>query len=408
MRKLIFSIFVFLLLLTSVGFSEPYIDQMGDLVEEISFLNVLRGLYLSEDQAREICKLSLEAEQLRKEAFVKIRALNSIPAMSQLRDELYSALAENPPQIRKKVVQLDNAAHKIAGQVLDKISVMEEKIKKLLAPGQQDIFWKFIPCIVPEVDFENPIRTGQAAASSRLMPALELIRKTPEDMWEKHGQAFVDHVLKITEQEAGRMTSAVREDMRRRLVKHCWKIRSMKEADFMIHKSSLAEELLLVNREHTKRSGYRSTGKLAKFFLSPTAVRVLPRWIEVHFSKASEEKKSSESQSESQSEYTPDKAKTGFLNKTEEKMPPAWEVPSKETDKDKYFWEYQVPKSLARLAETPYFDHIQALFPKPGSSIFFDENEKYVEKEALLNEVAQVFLKRNGKLPFYTLTQGDP
>jgi hypothetical protein len=275
---------------------------------------------------------------------------------------------------------------------------MEEQIKRLLAPGQQDIFWEFIPCVVPEVDFENPVRTGQAAASSRLMPALELIRNTPQPMWEKHGQAFVDHVLKITEDEAGKMTDDVREDLRRRLVKHCWKIRTMKEADFMINKSKLAEELLLVNREHTQRSGFRITGKLARFFLSPAAAKVMPKWVEIHFGKnRSEENSSSTKSTDKQGRLLPEVEKE-----------PIWKVPEKVTDQDRYFWEVQVPKSLARLSETPFIDHITTLFPKAGSITFFDENDRYVEKEALINEVANVFLKREGELRFYRQTQGEP
>ena len=390
--------FLTLILLLGCCFSavqaEPYIDQMGDIVEEISLLNVLRGLYLTEQQAKEICNLALEAEKIRRDTFEQIKVLNSIPVMTKLRDELYTALAENPPAIRAKVVELDNKAHRITGAALDKIAQMEEKIKKLLAPGQQDIFWKFVPCIVPEVDFENPIRTGQAAASSRLMPACELIRNTPQNMWEKHGQAFVDHVLKITENEAGKMTDNVREDLRRRLVKHCWKIRTMKEADYMINKSKLAEELLLVNREHTQRSGFRKTGKIARFFLSSTAARVLPKWVEIHFGEKPESKNEK-------------KLETGSLPKKPE-LPPVWEVPAKETDKDKFFWENQVPRALARLAETPYYNHINMAFPKAFSKVFFDEGDDYIEKELLINESARVFLAREGELKFYRLSQGEP
>lgn len=403
MRRLLFCALLFLLVFAPVARSDQYIDQMGDVVEEISLLNVLRGLYLTEEQAREISALALEAEKIRKDTFEKIHALNSIPVMTQLRDELFTALAENPPQIRKEVVKLDNEAHRLTGEALDKIATMEEKIKKVLAPGQQDIFWSFVPCIVPEVDFENPIRTGQAAASSRLMPALELIRNTPEDMWEKHGQAFVDYTMKITENEAGRMTSEVREDLRRRLVKHCWKIRSLSEADFMIHKSELAEQLLLINREHTQRSGFRTTGKIARFFLSPVAARIFPKWVEIHFKKADGDKKKVTPELKSD----PGKAETGMV-KPEEKPLPIWQVPNKETDKDKYFWETQVPEAYARLAETPYFDHIQTAFPKSYSRTFFDENDKYVEKESLINNAAFVFLKREGELHFYTQTPGDP
>jgi hypothetical protein len=396
MLKKSLMLFLMLVFICGSASAEPYVDKMGEVIEEISLLNLLRGLYLSEEQAREISSLAIEAQRVRSAALTEIKALNSIPAMKNLRDELYTALAEAPPKIRGQVVKLDNAAHEITGQALNKIARMEEKIKRILAPGQQDIFWKFIPCIVPEVDFENPVRTGQAAASSRLMPALELIRNSSKEKWEKHGQAFINHVLKITENEAGKMTADVRNDLRRRLVKHCWKIRSMKEADFMIHKAKLAEDLLLINREHTQRSGFRTTGKIARFFLSPAAARVFPKWVKVHFGNTSPDKKTELKVPETdvpQSKSLPSAKEQGALGKDAEA---------------KYFWEKEVPKALGRLAETPYFDHFQAAFSSPFSLRLFKENDKYVEKELLINNAARAYLKRDVKLKFYTLTPGNP
>lgn len=393
MKKILILLFAIVMLMPPPLPADSHIDEMGELVEEISLLNVLRGLYLTEVQAKEICRLALEAEKVREQAAEEIKQLDSIPAMTQLRDELYAALAEDPPRIRDRVVELDNTAHEITGKALDKMARMEDEIKKILSPGQHDIFWEFVPCIVPEVDFENPVRTGQAAASSRLMPALELVRNTPQNMWEKHGQGFVDHILKITENEAGKMTADVREDLRRRLVKHCWKIRSMKEADFMINKDKLAEELLLINREHTQRSGYRTTGKIARFFLSPAAARVMPKWVEKHFGKGAVPQSP-----------PPNQSGCVIPEKTVEKS----EKNAGQEELDRHFWEIQVPEALARLAETPYYDHIHTAFPKKYSKSMFEEENRYVDKEILVNEAAKVFLKGEGKLKYYSLTQGEP
>lgn len=393
MKKILILLFAIVMLMPPPLPADSHIDEMGELVEEISLLNVLRGLYLTEVQAKEICRLALEAEKVRQQAAEEIKQLDSIPAMTQLRDELFAALAEDPPRIRDRVVELDNTAHEITGKALDKMARMEDEIKKILSPGQHDIFWEFVPCIVPEVDFENPVRTGQAAASSRLMPALELVRNTPQNMWEKHGQGFVDHILKITENEAGKMTADVREDLRRRLVKHCWKIRSMKEADFMINKDKLAEELLLINREHTQRSGYRTTGKIARFFLSPAAARVMPKWVEKHFGKGAVPQSPS-----------PNQSGCVMPEKTVEKS----EKNAGQEELDRHFWETQVPEALARLAETPYYDHIHTAFPKKYSKYMFEEENRYIDKEILVNEAAKVFLKGEGKLKYYSLTQGEP
>lgn len=399
MKKLFIILALALLLpVSTLRAADNYIDKMGDLVEEISLLNVLRGIYLNEQQARRIAELAAEAEKLRNDARAEVEKLAALPAFSQLRDELYTALAENPPAVRAKVVELDNKAHQITGDVLHKIALMEDEIKTLLSHGQQNIFWSFVPCIVPEVDFENPVRTGQAAASSRLMPACELIRKTSEEMWKKHGQAYLDHILKVIEQDAGKMTEETREDLRRRLVKHAWKIRKMKEADYMINRDKLAEELLLINREHTMRSGFRITGKIARFFLSPAAARVMPKWIETHFSAAPGQGSEPGSKKADDKSVAPPAAQPAAADQS---MAPA------ATDLDREFWETLVPKSLARLSETPYYDHILHAYGKPLSRSLFDEENKYVETLKLLKE-ASVILTREGDLKYYTLTQGEP
>ncbi len=419
MKKLLIILALALLLpVSNLRAAENYIDKMGDLVEEISLLNVLRGIYLNEQQARRIAGLAAEAEKLRSDARAEVEKLSALPAFSQLRDELYTALAEEPPVIRDKVVELDNRAHEITGAVLHKIAGMEDEIKTLLSHSQQNIFWEFVPCIVPEVDFENPVRTGQAAASSRLMPACELIRNTSEEMWKKHGQAYLDHILKVIEQDAGKMTEDAREDLRRRLVKHAWKIRKMKEADYMINRDKLAEELLLINREHTLRSGYRLTGKIARFFLSPAAARVMPKWIETHYSSgtasgsivtpvgqapvespANEPAVGSESgKGADDKNVAPPAAQPADANQS---MLPAG------ADADREFWEKLVPGSLARLSETPYYDHIFHAYGKSLSRRLFDEEHKYVDTFALLKEAA-VILTRESDLKYYTHTQGEP
>jgi hypothetical protein len=399
-RTLLIVFMVFICIVPGRGASD-YINAMGDLVEEISLLNLLRGIYLNEQQVRRISELAVEAEKLRGESLAEIEKLSSLPAFAQLRDELYASLAEDPPAIREQVVELDNLAHEITGRTLNKLAAMEDEIKNLLTHGQQNIFWEFVPCIVPEVDFENPVRTGQAAASSRLMPACELIRTTSEEMWKKHGQAYLDHILKIIEQDAGKMTEDAREDLRRRLVKHAWKIRKMKEADYMINRDKLAEELLLINREHTLRSGFRMTGKIARFFLSPTAARVMPKWLETHFSSG-DVPSVEPSETSSDAPKSPAGSDGQPLDQSKDQSRGGDAV-----NPDLEFWEKLVPKSLARLSETPYYDHIYHAFGRPFSRRVFDEEGKYVDTFTLLRE-AGVILTRGNELKYYTLTQGEP
>ena len=418
-------ILIMILMFAAAAHAVPgnYIDEMGGVVEEISLLNLLRGLYLSEEQAKKIADLAQEAENIRAAASQEIAQLDAMPSLTRLRDELYTALAEEPPAIRTEVVKLDNRAHEITGVALDKIARLEDEVRNALTHGQQKIVWEFVPCIVPELDFENPVRTGQAEASSRLMPALKLIRETPEDLWKRHGQDYLDHILKVTEQEVGKLTDDVREDMRRRLVKHAWKIRKMKEADFMINRNKLAEDLLLVNRERTLRSGYRITGKISRFLLSPHAARVLPQWVAIHFANKPAGSQVDEAVSDTASATVPVPAPstitmpaTAPATSTEPaRISPADTKPDQSSlpadnkavsDADAQFWSVLVPKSLARLAETPYYNQIYHAFGRTHSQTWFDEEDKYVDIYSIVLGAGEIL--KGGRPGYFTLTPGEP
>jgi len=409
-------VFVFLMFTAAAGAAPDYIDELGGIVEEISLLNVLRGLYLNEEQARQITAFAIEAENIRTQARKEVEQLNSLESFRQLRDELYTALVEDPPPIRARVVELDNRAHEITGIALDKIARLEDEVRKILTHGQQKIVWEFVPCIVPEVDFENPVRTGQAEASSRLLPALKLIRETTENMWKKHGQEYLDYILKVTEQDVGKMTDDTRDDLRRRLVKHAWKIRKMNEADFMINRDKLAEELLLINREHTFRSGHRLTGKIARFLLSSYAAEVLPKWVETHFGKAQPKGPAGPSAQEPAVSPAPAPAPAPGSSVPEPSpaQPPAEgqdqsSIPAGErqnNDADSHFWKELVPTSLARLSETPYYDHIYHAFGRSYSQAFFDENDRYVDIYEVIENAGRIL--EGGRPDYYSLTPGEP
>ncbi|EKD82678.1 MAG: hypothetical protein ACD_39C01156G0003, partial [uncultured bacterium] len=245
----------------------------------------------------------------------------------------------------------------------------------------------------------------------------------PEDLWKRHGQDYLDHILKVTEQEVGKLTDDVREDMRRRLVKHAWKIRKMKEADFMINRNKLAEDLLLVNREHTLRSGHRITGKISRFLLSPHSARVLPQWVSIHFGKNTAGTQVDETVPVTASATVPTAVPSSIKapaivpatstapatispagTKSDQSSLPAGT--GTVSDADAQFWPVLVPKSLARLAETPYYNHIYQAFGRSYGQAWFDEEDKYVDIYSIILGAGEIL--NGGRPSYYTLTPGEP
>jgi hypothetical protein len=188
----------------------------------------------------------------------------------------------------------------------------------------------------------------------------------------------------------------------------------MKEADYMINRDKLAEELLLINREHTFRSGFRTTGKIARFFLSPAAARVLPKWLQTHFSTASStielsshpvQNNQATDSADLQNETDPIPVDADHQNENPANADQSSISPP--IDPDRHFWETMVPTSLARLSETPYYDHIYLACGKSFGRALFEEENTYVDTFALFKE-AGVILTRARELKYYTLTQGEP
>ncbi len=280
-----------LVLLTFAALAQPgpicghpaSVDAVCAVTEEISILNLLRGLYLTKEQTTALAALASEAQAIRTRTLARLEQRPTLKALQQLRDDLYTSLPEEPPKSRPAAIDENRQYHHIVGEMLDEIAGLEDRVASQLTRSQIDVFWGFAPCVVPEIDFEQPVRVGQVAGSAKTLPIVELIRSTPEHVWRTRGREYLQELMAIFEREVGKMTPDVRGDLQHRINMIALKIRRASDVDFMTNKGEYARELMIIEREKTLRSGHRRTGKLARFFLSPAAAVVLPRWYESHW-----------------------------------------------------------------------------------------------------------------------------
>jgi len=255
--------------------------ELMDIREDISLLNLLRGLYLSRDQVQKLNALALQAQKMRDDLEGQIRKdKESITATFQgLRDSLYEAPGREKSH-QEKAGQLDHRFNEARGTNGDRIWNLEQEAEALLTSAQHSIVEGFKPCLIPPKDLRNPMRVGQASGEPGILGRIaDLIYATPPDIWKERGEMLLQVISTKMEQESGAMSSSMKSDLLNRLRQTAVQIRSLSDLDFHLKREGLAQEMLLIDPRKALKHGHKKNGPIANFLLSEAAVRVYPQWL---------------------------------------------------------------------------------------------------------------------------------
>ncbi len=257
------------------------VAELEEIHEEISLLNLLRGLYLSKDQVQKISALARQAQALRDSAvgpFLKEKE-RILKTFSGLRDALYlTPGAEKEAQ--EQAQKLEHEMKETMGGVQDRIALMEEEVGGILTDAQACIVDDFKPCLIPPKDLRNPVRVGQANdAPGALGKAADLIWAAPAGLWKTRGSKLLETLATRLEEESGAMSGTMKADVRRRIGEIAARIRKTSDVDYAVKRGDLAKEFLLIDPGKALKQGHKKIGKNGRWLLSDTAARVLPRWL---------------------------------------------------------------------------------------------------------------------------------
>lgn len=255
-------------------------EELQKIHEEISLLNLLRGLYLSEDQITQICEIAVEADNIVKSTASPILKDREVilATFADLRNKLFQGPGQET-QSQKKAQLINDRLKEAQENILEQLAKLEKRVTRVMTSAQIEIVEGFVPCLIPPKDLKNPVRVGQAgAAEGPLARITELIYATPEDVWNERKTILLGKVVEKIEEESGKLSDSMRSDLLNRLIATAQKIRATEPVDFALKKGNLADELLLI--DHTRRGSRsrKSLGKIGRWFLSETALRILPRW----------------------------------------------------------------------------------------------------------------------------------
>jgi hypothetical protein len=306
--KLIISSVIVLIFFTAPVFSiqDPLETRLDDrfskkreivrnLFNDISTVNLLNGLYLTDQQMNEILKLAKKAQRIKQE-FVEKKGAVYMKVLDEAEQAYQNLLAEimkgepakQGSRIEREAVRIEHQLKELTDKVMrtlsDELSALDHELSKILTSEQQEVIDGFQPCLIPPKDLKNPVRAGQASSNDRAINMLRRIREIPSFIWDHRKYQFLSRHVERFSRHRSVMTEEEKEKEIQRLLTLTEKVRSLSDTDFELEKETLAEELKPLNMVHElreeleKRVPYMRRAKVSKstrFLLNERIIPIL-------------------------------------------------------------------------------------------------------------------------------------
>jgi len=248
---------------------------LNQLRMEISFLNLLNGLNLSEEQLTQLIAVGKEADEMRQGLKTRRQKLmdEAEPSFTQLK----AVLAKNgeiPEKLRQRVFGIENAELRLRQDYQSELARLQEKAEKVFTAGQKEMIADFDPCLIPPQHLADPSRIGQANDASVFEKMMSNWREMPKPQFERFKESIAERHVAQADLHLGKMTAEERSKEKARLIALMDKTRSLSDVDFAFQKGELAKQLKPKDEakdqskklDKARQSGY-GYSKLGHFFL---------------------------------------------------------------------------------------------------------------------------------------------
>lgn len=273
--------------------------QVRNLFEGISTVNLLNGLYLSNDQMKKILALAKKTQTI-KEKFLGKNAflyMNALDEAEKAYKNLFNEVMKGDPareggDMEREAAMIHHRLRKMqddaVGNITNEFSVLDYELSKILTPEQEQVIDTFKPCLIPPKDLKNPVRAGQASSNDHGIQILRRVRDTPYYVWKHRKYRILSHMIERFSRYRSVMTEKEKEKELERLLSLFEKVRSMSDTDFEFEKENLAEEIKPADRvqelreEIQKREPHQRRPKASKavrFLLHKGVIPILEERI---------------------------------------------------------------------------------------------------------------------------------
>lgn len=264
------------------------IKKVEELRGEISLINLVNGLNLTEEQTRELIAINKEVQALKESYKQKGEqiAAESLAAFTELKQSLIENGPNVPPKTTGKANEASEKAKPLKEEMLAKLPPYQDKIESILTEAQKEVINSFKPCLLPPKDQKNPVRAGQAATHEGAVNILRRIRQIPQDEYEQKRADILAKAFTKFEDKHGKLTEDEKAREQARLFGLVDEARSMSDVEFEINKEELAGKFAIkdkreeLSEELKNLSEYRAKdkprlNKFGRFFLDRKMAGVL-------------------------------------------------------------------------------------------------------------------------------------
>lgn len=248
------------------------LDSQKKLRQEIQLLNLLKGLYLSDEQMKYLIEKAREVEDIR-ESFIQKQCRYSdvsTQTLKRLKGELEEEKTEVSEEIARAIHQTRRKMLKLKADYEEKIEKIVEEVKNNLTGKQLHIIEEFKPCLVPP---KGPARFGQADDTPGGVRQLERIRKMPDYRYSLKKYEFADRVLERALLHKPGGEELDQDQLRSKILLIFDEARRLSEIDFELQKEELVKKLRQDILPQPKTVDVDT--KIERFLLSPVAVTLL-------------------------------------------------------------------------------------------------------------------------------------
>ena len=337
MRRRLTTIILVLLISPATRAGRPQwereLRELGYLFLHISNINIINGLYLTEEQAVELRRLARQIESVSerpptlrasmskeldsvRRPWLELRGLllagEDVPENLERRvsaarvhetEVLRKGILPSPSAYTTKCVSCHSAPGKkqqgptrepmtVTSQLkplvtlahvegvfgkrgMVKLAQVSPKVEEILTGPQRATLSRFTCCLVPPQDLRDPVRVGQAETSQKAIDMLRNVRRCPDHLWPTMREALLQRIEGITGTVSPGVTQQRKSRARDGVAQAFDRARKLTDAEFELERNELSKAVkVAIVPEPTD-----SPHKAAYFLMIPGASDVLSAYL---------------------------------------------------------------------------------------------------------------------------------
>ena len=263
-----------LLGLWSVGvLGEVKKGKIHELNRDIVLLNLINGLYLTEEQTESLIEKIKEAEEAR-EVFEKVlekKEKDFEDVLKDVRDVLLTG-DEIPDDLKRRVREMKEVQHRLHDERGEKLINLESEVEGLLTKNQLVTIDSYKPCTIPPA--QGKIGQSVETAAEGIARQLSRIRRLPNSRYELMKDMFVDFNMDKMEKHLGFRNPEEKEQYRQQTMDTFEKARHLSDKAFLLQKGELAQDLM-PEEVKIRRRRKNQFGRVGFFLLDPALIPIL-------------------------------------------------------------------------------------------------------------------------------------